>query len=56
MSMTFWTRHSEEMRKARLLAASAILLAQKYTFPQDAVEFAFRLEKQINEKITKEKE
>ena len=53
--MKFWEKHGEEMRKARLLAASAILYGtKKFTWPVDAVHAAFDLEKFINEKITKE--
>lgn len=57
----FWETHSSEMRKARLLAASAILLSQDprrltelLTASERSVQAAFELEHQIKKQLNKE--
>lgn len=62
--MKFWDKHSDEMRKARLLAASAIIYAglgrsadnKSATDTYHAVRHAFELERQVEHTLSKEKE
>ena len=54
--MKFWENHAVEMRRARLLAASAIIFT-KGTYPgvSDAVDAAFDLESRIDFKLQQAK-
>lgn len=53
--MKFWENHAIEMRKARLLAAYAIIRASGKAFDAPgAVELAFELETEINKRLPKE--
>lgn len=60
--MKFWEYHSEELRKARLLQAAAILRArmtEQYVtggyFTELAVDQALALEEELTKKLSKEK-
>jgi hypothetical protein len=56
MSLKFWERHAEEMRRARLLQASAILLASpEISTAYNAVDIALRLEQKLDERLKEEK-
>jgi len=57
--MDFWKKHGEELRKSRLLQASAILYSELgkrfYNSEEVAVSTALELEKEIDRQIKGEK-